>query len=149
MVCTPRRLELTGPAVEAVAKQPVLAAPAGECHYVQRHRHTSAPLAAARAFRVVSYNLLADLYADSDYSRANLFPYIPAAALHIDYRKQLFVRELHGYHADVMCLQEVDAKIFDYDLVPVLGYRRMDGRFQRKGQTAEGVATFWNRDKFE
>lgn len=117
---------------------------------MQRHRYTTEQLAAPLAFRIVSYNLLADLYADSDFSRANLFPYIPADALHIDYRKQLFVRELLGYNADLMCLQEVDEKIFKYDLVPVFDYRRMDGRFVKKGgdKGAEGEATFWNRDKF-
>lgn len=148
VVCTPRSGTLRGPAVEAVAKHPVAQPPAGECLYVQRHRHTESRLNGS-AFRVVSYNLLADLYADSDYSRAELFPYIPAAALQIDYRKQLFVHELHGYHADIVCLQEVDAKIFDYDLVPVCGYWQLEGRFQRKGATAEGLATFFDRRRFE
>ncbi len=31
--------------------------------------------------RVMSYNILADLYADSDFSRTNLFPQCPAYAL--------------------------------------------------------------------
>lgn len=146
--CTPRNGPLAGPALEACSKTPVQSGPSGVCHYVARHRYTTAALG-PEAFRIVSFNLLADLYADSDYSRAELFPYIPAAALHIDYRKQLFVRELLGYRADVLCLQEVDAKIFDYDLVPVLGYAGYAGAFQRKGQTAEGVAMFYDRKRFE
>jgi len=47
-------------------------------------------------FRVVSYNILADLYADSEVSRTQLFPYCPPYALSIDYRKQLFLKELLG-----------------------------------------------------
>lgn len=48
------------------------------------------------SFRVVSYNILADLYADSDYTREVLFPYCPPYALSIDYRKQLFLKEIIG-----------------------------------------------------
>jgi len=47
-------------------------------------------------FRVVTYNLLADLYTDSDYSRDILYPYCPHYALDIEYRKQLIVKELLG-----------------------------------------------------
>jgi mRNA deadenylase 3'-5' endonuclease subunit Ccr4 len=47
-------------------------------------------------FRIVSYNILADLYADSDVSRTELFPYCPPYALNIDYRKQLILKELLG-----------------------------------------------------
>lgn len=99
-------------------------------------------------FRVISYNLLADYYCDSDFSRTQLFPYCPPYALAIDYRKQLFIREILGYHADICCLQEVDAKVFDLDLKVCLGHDKLDGVMQKKGNTAEGVATFYNRDKF-
>lgn len=51
------------------------------------------------SFRCVSYNILADLYCDSDYTRTVLHPYCPAYALHIDYRKQLIVKELLGEYA--------------------------------------------------
>lgn len=47
-------------------------------------------------FRVVSYNILADLYCDSDFSRQELYPYCPPYALNIDYRKLLFIKELLG-----------------------------------------------------
>lgn len=93
-------------------------------------------------FRVMSYNLLADYYADSDFSRTQLFPYYPPFALAIDYRKLLFIREILGYHADICCLQEVDAKVFDLDLTLCLGNDGMDGWLQKKGSTAEGKAAF-------
>lgn len=48
------------------------------------------------SFRVCSYNILADLYADSDFTRTVLHPYCPPYALQIDYRKQLFLKELLG-----------------------------------------------------
>ena len=57
-------------------------------------------------FRVVSYNILADLYADSEVSRTQLFPYCPPYALSIDYRKQLILKELLGEFVkqSVLCL---------------------------------------------
>lgn len=100
-------------------------------------------------FRVISYNLLADYYADSDFSRTELFPYCPPFALAIDYRKLLFIREILGYHADICCLQEVDSKVFELDLTLCLGNDGMDGLLQKKGGTAEGIATFYNRNKFD
>lgn len=105
--------------------------------------------AAGRQFRVVSYNLLADFYADSDFSRTELFPYCPPYALAIDYRKQLFVREIRGYNADIICMQEVDEKIFDIDLTLLLGQDNLKGDYQKKGDTMEGLATFYHADKFE
>jgi len=52
----------------------------------------------------MSYNLLADLYADSDFSRTHLHPQCPPYALAVDYRKQLFIKEILGYHSDLICL---------------------------------------------
>ena len=54
---------------------------------------------------MVSYNLLACAYADTDYAAETLFPYVEAAVLDGAYRQQLIVEELLGYHADVLCLQ--------------------------------------------
>ena len=55
-----------------------------------------------------------------------------------------------GYNADIMCLQEVDQKIFTGDLHPVLSKQNFEGVFDLKGgEVSEGVACFWNSDKFE
>lgn len=48
------------------------------------------------SFRCVTYNILADLYCDSDFTRTELHPYCPPYALNIDYRKQLILKELMG-----------------------------------------------------
>lgn len=48
------------------------------------------------SFRIMSYNILADTYADSDYSKDVLFPYCPTYALDMDYRKQLILKEIIG-----------------------------------------------------
>jgi len=50
------------------------------------------------SFRVVTYNILADIYADSDFSRDYLFCHCPADVLSMDYRKQLLLKELIGVY---------------------------------------------------
>lgn len=46
----------------------------------------------------MSYNILADTYADSDFSKDVLYPYCPQYALDMDYRKQLILKEIIGTH---------------------------------------------------
>ncbi|XP_055711809.1 2',5'-phosphodiesterase 12 [Phlebotomus papatasi] len=144
--CIPRRDDLEGPSVECVSKNPVQAGP-GECPFDLRHNFTRTALSGEQ-FRIGSYNLLADLYADSDFSRQELFPYCPPYALNIDYRKQLFIKELLGYNCDIICLQEVDAKIYDLDLERTFRVRDFGGDFKAKGETAEGLAIFYNKLRF-
>lgn len=145
-VCTPKSDTKVGSVVEAISNCLVEAGP-GYDAFETKQKFTPTRLDGSQ-FRVVSYNLLADYYADSDFSRKELFPYCPPFALAIDYRKKLFIREIIGYHADICCLQEVDSKVFELDLKLCLGNDGMDGIMQKKGGTAEGVATFYNRDKF-
>uniref|UniRef100_A0A182Q8U7 2',5'-phosphodiesterase 12-like N-terminal domain-containing protein n=1 Tax=Anopheles farauti TaxID=69004 RepID=A0A182Q8U7_9DIPT len=137
--CTPKDATgRTGPMVEIVSPQPVQAGP-GQCPFEVRHLFTQHKLKEGQ-FRVVSYNLLAELYSDSDYSRTVLFGYTPPYALEIDYRKQLFVKELLGYRADILCLQEVDTKVFSFDLVPIFRQKGLIGHYKAKRNVAEGVS---------
>ncbi|KAL9155308.1 hypothetical protein ABFS82_10G173800 [Erythranthe guttata] len=53
-------------------------------------------------FSVLSYNILSDAYA-----KAEIYGYCPSWALSWAYRKQNLLREIVGYHADIVCLQEV------------------------------------------
>ncbi|XP_058063253.1 2',5'-phosphodiesterase 12 [Anopheles bellator] len=146
-VCTPKSGDQTGPDAVKVTDQTVQAGP-GQCPFEVRHLFTQQKLTGGQ-FRVVSYNLLADVYADSDYSRNVLFAYCVPYALALDYRKQLFVKELVGYQADLLCLQEVDGKVFELDLMPILRQNRYVGHYQAKCRVAEGLATFYDTEKFE
>ena len=99
-------------------------------------------------FRVVSYNLLADYYCDSDFSRKNLFPYCPLDWLNGEYRRQILLREIPGYRSDVVMLQEVDRKMFRNGLKSVLGGEGMTGSLALKKEVPEGIATFWRSELF-
>lgn len=146
VVCIPRNGNKVGLEYSVDSTEVVNAGP-GYCPFEDRHVYTQKhPLHGS--FRCVSYNLLADMYADSEFSRTVLFPYCPPYALHIDYRKQLFMKEIAGYNADVLCLQEVDNSIFTHDLVPFLS-ESYQGNFSQKGENVlEGLAIFYHISKF-
>ena len=133
--------------VSTVLQLPVTSGP-GLTPATARQAWTPAVLQPAE-FRVVSYNILADLYADSDYSRTVLFAQCPPYALDINYRVKLILSELVGYNSDLITLQEVDRKVFQGDLKPILERFGLEGQFAKKGgQVSEGLATFYRKDKF-
>lgn len=148
VTCMPRNTDSKdGIMFEAVSTDPISPGP-GTCPFENRHAFTKTSTGVDEV-RFMTYNLLADLYADSEYSRTVLHPQCPPYALAIDYRKQLIIKELLGYNADVICLQEVDRKVFNGDLDPVLSRHGLEGAFDLKGvKVDEGVACFWRKDKF-
>ena len=98
----------------------------------RRHKLTPSHLTSPDRFRVVSYNILADPYASTNFARQVLYPYCYPDALDIEYRQCLVVRELLGYHADVMCLQEVGEKSYTRFLLPALQDEGYEGCFSTK-----------------
>ncbi len=149
VVCHPRSdsQNREGAAYSVIGKSAVSAGP-GPCPFENRQAFTQEPVS-PKELRVVTYNLLADLYAQSEVSRNQLYPYCPPYALDIEYRRLLLLKELRGYNSDILCLQEVDQKVFDLDLSPVLG-DVFEGDFAKKGgQVSEGCACMWRKDKLE
>lgn len=149
VVVEPRQGERVGESEEAFAR--CLVKPGiGACPYQLRHQYTSQYLP-QDGLRVVSYNILADTYASTNYSAEHLFPCCPQYALELFYRRQLIFDEILGYNADVVCLQEVDEEVFKYDLSRVLPHLSpLQGFYTGKlsNSTKEGAATFYNTNKF-
>uniref|UniRef100_A0A8D8RZ77 2',5'-phosphodiesterase 12 n=2 Tax=Cacopsylla melanoneura TaxID=428564 RepID=A0A8D8RZ77_9HEMI len=146
--CTPKNEHSEGPTLEVITEKPV---DAGNQPYLfeQRHAFTKEKLTGDN-FRVVTYNILAEIYADTDTARNELFSYCPSYALDMQYRRPLIIRELLAYHADLICLQEVDEKCFNRHLSPTL---LREGNYQsdfavKSGNAAEGLAIFYDADKF-
>lgn len=55
-----------------------------------------------------------------------------------------------GYNADIICLQEVDKKIFNNDLEPIFSNLDYDANFSLKGGlVAEGLTCFFNAQRFK
>lgn len=69
-------------------------------------------------FSLLTYNVLADLFATSE-----MYSYCPPWALSWAYRRQNLLKELLGYKADIMCLQEVSMGLYcnpSYATVPTV-----------------------------
>ncbi|KAM7421970.1 hypothetical protein PAMA_010173 [Pampus argenteus] len=145
--CIPKDGARSGPAKELVSVGAVEAGP-GVCTFDNRHAYTVRE-AEWPAVRVVSYNILADVYAQTELSKTVLYPYCAPYALQLDYRQNLIKKELAGYNADIICLQEVDKGVFADSLTPALDAFGLDGVFRIKEKQHEGLATFYRRSKFK
>ena len=80
-------------------------------------------------FTVLTYNILADLY-----TTTHQFPTTEPFALQWQYRRQVILKELALYDADIVCLQEVQSTSFADDLKDVLDERGFDAVFKKKTQ---------------
>jgi CCR4-NOT transcription complex subunit 6 len=83
--------------------------------------------AACARIRVVTYNILADAYAP-----ATSFPDTPEAHLAWESRQPRIIAELVAYGADILCLQEVQAQVWEESedaasLIPALRKAGFDG----------------------
>eukprot|EP00742_Colponemidia_sp_Colp-10_P006180 GILJ01006616.1.p1 GENE.GILJ01006616.1~~GILJ01006616.1.p1 ORF type:complete len:551 (+),score=79.29 GILJ01006616.1:357-2009(+) len=98
--------------------------------------------------RVLSYNVLAEIYAVQ-----SLYSYCPLWALSWAFRSRNLLREIDTYGADLLCLQEVQADHFDDFWSPELTKRGYEGLFKQKQRESgdgkvDGCAVFFKRDKF-
>ena len=147
-ICIPRRGDVFGFSQEVVSKTTIEAGP-GPCPFEERHLYTKKKTEGPKALRVVSYNILADIYADTEFARENMYPYCSPYAIPFDYRGQLILKEIIGYNADIVCLQECDLKVFSTFLHPALREEGFEGSFLRKGgEMPEGEAIFFHTARF-
>jgi len=101
-------------------------------------------------FTLLTYNVLAEIYATSD-----AYAYCSPWALPWNYRRRNILRELVNYRADVMCLQEVQADHFENFLEPELAKYNYAGihkcktrEFMGRYGKMDGCAILYRRDKF-
>ncbi|KAJ6870666.1 carbon catabolite repressor protein 4 [Populus alba x Populus x berolinensis] len=102
-------------------------------------------------FTVLSYNILSDVYATND-----TYGYCPSWALSWPYRRQNLLREIVGYRADIVCLQEVQSDHYEEFFAPELDKHGYQALYKRKTNevynvnthTIDGCATFFRRDRF-
>ncbi|MQL97533.1 hypothetical protein Taro_030227 [Colocasia esculenta] len=108
---------------------------------------------ASGTFTVLSYNILSDVYATTT---SEIYSYCPSWAISWHYRRQNLLREIVGYHADILCLQEVQSNHFEEFFAPELdkhGYhalykKRTSEIYNGNPNTIDGCATFFRRDRF-
>lgn len=101
-------------------------------------------------FRVVTYNVLAEIYATQQQ-----YPYCDFWALSWDYRFQNILREIVDAAPEVICLQEVQADHYENHLYAALSEAGFEGVYKQKTRQSmglagkvDGCALFWRRSKF-
>ena len=100
--------------------------------------------------RVLTYNILADLYTSRDVDQHLMYAHCDLSHLMRWRRMPMLIYEVLSYEADVICLQEVDATIYDTLLRPVLENKGYQGFYSNKASTQqEGCAMFWSTACFE
>ncbi|TKY61859.1 Carbon catabolite repressor protein 4-like 2 [Spatholobus suberectus] len=115
------------------------------------HLDADGRITSSGTFTVLSYNILSDAYTSND-----LYNYCPSWALSWPYRRQNLLREIVGYRADIICLQEVQSDHYEEFFSPELDKHGYYGLYKRKTNevyngnidTIDGCATFFRRDRF-
>jgi len=103
----------------------------------------------AGAIRVLTYNILAPVYARSQLAVKDLFPYCPPECLDYGYRQPLIGREILSINADLIFLQECTHATFRKFLIPLFG-ELFHGRVTLKAsRTSEGCVTLARKSMFE
>eukprot|EP00981_Chlorochromonas_danica_P006053 scaffold1264_cov149-Ochromonas_danica.AAC.3 len=90
-------------------------------------------IAGAVRFRVVSYNVLAEIYATKQ-----AYPTIDMWNLAWPYRRKILFDELEEIQGDVVCLQEVQADHFENDVKPFMAKLGYDGIYKPKSREFMG-----------
>lgn len=116
-----------------------------------RPKWTAKRASSETALRVMTWNVLADQNAYSKTNQMPFYPYVASETLERARRMPLVLQEILAYHADVICLQEVDELVFESLFEPTLDHFGYDGTFACKSQSGmrEGCALFWRRDRLE
>ncbi|GAY32725.1 hypothetical protein CUMW_003850 [Citrus unshiu] len=96
------------------------------------HIDSDGRISSTGTFSVLSYNILSDVYATSE-----SYSYCPSWALSWAYRRQNLLREIIGYRADIVCLQEVQNDHFEEFFAPELDKHGYQALYKRKTNEVE------------
>ncbi|CAM4960319.1 unnamed protein product [Rotaria socialis] len=150
LTCLPRNSSLReGMLAEYTSKKRIIPCPT-DLPMNRRHQLTKQYFPNdSNYIRLISYNILANGYASSTGAGETMYPYCSQEYLQHDYRKPLLLKELLGYHADIISLQECDTTFYERELSLILKANGYLGDFQIKSdRVREGEAIFYRTDRF-
>lgn len=98
--------------------------------------------------RVMSYNLLADLYTSRQIDQQSMYNHCKPEFLRRSRRMPLLVYEILAYQPDIICLQEVDTGVFDKLLRPVLAAHGYHGYYSNKASAQLEGEYSWSLSRF-
>jgi len=96
--------------------------------------------------KIISYNIMADVYTSPD-----KFPYVTDPhILSWDYRLKLILQKIDDYDADIICLQEVEISKIPTDFIAHYPeYECIHHVINKKRKNIIGNMTFWRKNKFK
>ncbi|CAF1294848.1 unnamed protein product [Rotaria sordida] len=101
------------------------------------------------SLREIPYNILANGYASTADAVQTIYSYCPQDYLEYDYRKALLSKEILGYHADIISLQECDTLFYQRELSLVLKqYGYLDDMKIKSSSIRKGAAIFYRTERF-
>lgn len=102
--------------------------------------------------RVMSYNILAEIYATKEHFQERQ---CPSWALAWTFRKRRLISEMSKYDSDILCLQEVQADHYEDHFQPYFSRKGYESCFKGKTREAmgrrgkiDGCATFFRKELF-
>jgi len=99
--------------------------------------------------RVMTYNLLADMYASRETDQIAMYNHCESQYLSRKRRMPMLMYEILAYRPDVVCLQEVDSDVFESLFRPVMESQGYQGYYSNKASAQlEGCALFWSLNCF-
>jgi mRNA deadenylase 3'-5' endonuclease subunit Ccr4 len=97
-------------------------------------------------FTVVSYNVLAQSYVHRH--QKDLYSQSLPHVLEWSFRRDLILRRILSFDADVICLQEVEKEHYYDFFVPALHAHGYDSRFKKRtNMPTDGLAVFYRKRK--
>ncbi|EEB10871.1 CCR4-NOT transcription complex subunit, putative [Pediculus humanus corporis] len=147
LVCIPKSENKIGS--EYHVDCPKLVTPFNETELIKKRHEFTKSETKPEKIRVVCYNILADTYTNTKEAKNSIFAYCNSDALDLENRKRLLLTELTGYNSDIICLQEVDKKLYDTVFLPFCNFKNFNSVYNKKEGFREGCAMFYKKSKFE
>ena len=142
------RFEITPPKADGFTFYHELASTFDIPEPISKRRMIKFGSSSSSVFRVVCYNVLAEIYASRQ-----IYPYCESWALQWDYRRILLMNEIQRYEGDIVCLQEVQIDHYENTFKPKMGELGYEGLFKPKTRddnptAIDGSAIFYRKSKF-
>jgi len=114
-----------------------------------RHKLT-VPLKSSSEFRICSYNINTVNQNQGSTSNSQILFPCHNVGINSNYRNKLVAKELIGYNAHIICLQDVDSNAYSQFYFPFFDENGFEGQFSNYELGYEyGLACFWKKENFE
>lgn len=108
---------------------------------------TSQEVEFTNVLRIITYNVLAPIYTNTEYARTYMFKNIHPQYLETNYRSHLLIHDIN-FNYDIICLQEVSEFLHDHLFSNFL-YKKYYSNYSSKNDFGnDGCSLFVNKNKF-